>query len=278
LQIKQIEMGEYDNRMYVIHYKDGVAFPELPGYVHVWAGKPKHTSKASQLIGDNTGANISDKNKYYSELSAIYWIWKNQSSPIVGLCHYRRFYTLCNEPFLYRFKRLLYYPVGLWKKRFGLIYTANIDYWGQRIITLSETESILNNGFDAIMPLKRRLKYSVEEHFSRYHQPDDLLMVEQVIENLHPEYLSAFQNVLKGKRIYANNMFVLKKADFDRLCEWLFEILFEFESKTEMARYTGYQERIFGFLSERLITTWIIHNQLKIKEIPLVYFKYFKHR
>ena len=32
----------------------------------------------NNLIGDNTGDNISKLNRYFNEMSAIYWAWKNQ--------------------------------------------------------------------------------------------------------------------------------------------------------------------------------------------------------
>ena len=54
---------------------------------------------------------------------------------------------------------------------------------------------------------------------------------------------------------------------------WLFDILFKYEEETNLADYKDYQERIFGFLSERLITLWIHHKRLNYKELHLVYFK-----
>ena len=38
----------------------------------VWIGTP-----LMEYIGDNTGDNISSKNRNYCELTALYWAWKN---------------------------------------------------------------------------------------------------------------------------------------------------------------------------------------------------------
>ena len=39
-------------------------------------------------IADDSGDNISEKNKNYSELTALYWLWKNNDSEYKGLAHY----------------------------------------------------------------------------------------------------------------------------------------------------------------------------------------------
>lgn len=41
-------------------------------------------------ILDNTGQNISEKNKQYCEMTATYWVWKNTSHHWKGIEHYRR--------------------------------------------------------------------------------------------------------------------------------------------------------------------------------------------
>ncbi|MCX6239281.1 MAG: DUF4422 domain-containing protein [Bacteroidia bacterium] len=269
-------MRNSDNcKIYVFHYKNGEPFPDLPCYIHILAGKETYLQE-SNLTGDNTGENISNKNQYYSELTGIFWVYKNQTSDIVGTCHYRRFFTTRGEPLLYKLKRFLYYFGGLNIGRHGLIYTSNQEYWGKRILTCDEAKLYLDD-FDAIMPIKRKLRQSVESHYNKYHDASDLQLLRIIISEKAPEYSSSFESTLKQKRLYANNMMIMKRKNFVALCDWLFMLLFEFEKRIDLTNYEDYQQRIFGFVSERLITTWFNHHQLKVKEFPLIYFRHLKN-
>lgn len=51
------------------------------------------------MNGDDTGDNISDLAKYFSELSVQYWAWKNADVNYYGLCHYRRYLSFSNKKF-----------------------------------------------------------------------------------------------------------------------------------------------------------------------------------
>jgi hypothetical protein len=232
-------------------------------------------SDAKSITGDDTGENISTKNKYYSELTGTYWVWKNTHQDVTGTCHYRRFFTAQPEPFWYKLKRLMYYPVGLYKKRFGLIYTENVRLFKPRILNQQEI-NVLFNQYDAILPQARKLKYTVETHFQRYHDINDLKLLESVIADKCPDYLESFHEVLKGKRLYANNMFILRDVHFQEFMSWLFELLFEFEKRIDLNSYTDYQKRILGFVAERLLNVWFMKKQLNCVELPVIYFKHFK--
>ena len=227
------------------------------------------------IKGDDSGDSISEKNLYYSELTGIYWVWKNTKQEITGTCHYRRYFTFKKEPFDMTVKRMIYFFLGLHKKRHGLIYTNNIERFRKGILNETEVSAVFQN-YDAILPVKRKLKYSVKEHYRRYHNLNDLKIIEEIIESKHPEYLPSFHTTLNSSRLYANNMFIVKEQHFQRLMNWLFSVLFEFEKRINLENYTGYQQRIFGFIGERLLTVWVNHENLKIKELPVIYFKKLK--
>ena len=61
--------------------------------IHVGRAVSKYKDEMAHMTGDDTGDNISEKNPYYSELTALYWAWKNlRDVEYIGLCHYRRLF------------------------------------------------------------------------------------------------------------------------------------------------------------------------------------------
>ena len=258
-------------KVFPFYYKKTPILIENETYHPIMAGKI-YVDNNNEIQGDDTMDNISDKNKHYSELTGLYWVWKNTNQDIIGSCHYRRYFSSKPEPFIYKLKRLLYIPIGIYKKRYGLIYTNNTSYFLPRIINREEIE-VLMNEYDAILPKARKLKYTVEEHYRRYHNINDLKIVESILSQKYPDYVDSFHTLLKSKRLYANNMFILRNNHFQEFMAWLFDIIFEFEKQVDMNQYKGYQERIIGFIAERLLSLWFIKNRLSVVELPVIYFK-----
>jgi hypothetical protein len=267
---------EIKAKIYSLYYKPGKIITKDSLYQPIWCGKALHKVEDG-IPGDNTGEEISLKNPYFSELTGIYWIWKNTDHDVIGTCHYRRYYSAAKEPLAYAIKRIFYRLFGLYRKRIGLIYTSDIKLFQDRILDSNTLIEILGK-YDAILPMARKFSYTVKEHYRRYHDLEDLILIEEILKEKYPEYLPAFKQVMNGKKLYANNMFVLKRPQFDKFMAWYFDILFTFEARTDMTKYTGYQSRIMGFMGERLLTVWFIHSKLKIKEFPLVYFKKLKKK
>ncbi|PIF02085.1 MAG: hypothetical protein CR996_01355 [Draconibacterium sp.] len=259
-------------KFYCFYYKvtDIPICDEL--YVPVMAGNSLQKAD-SRFTGDDTGDSISEENPYYSELTGIYWVWKNTCQDIVGSCHYRRYFTAKRIPFIYKLKLIASLRIN--KKKAGFISTNNINLFRKRLLSRSEIIEILQE-YDAILPVRRQFRYSVREHYHKYHNQTDLVIVEEIIRKKFPAYIQSFQNTINNNWLYTNNIFVLKKDQFNALMNWLFAILFAFKERIDLNNYRDYQSRVFGFMSERLITVWFNHYNLKIKELPVIYFKKLK--
>lgn len=70
--------------------------PKLASYeTYVQAGTSLDGERAADCrFYDNDGDNISDKNRQFCELTALYWLWRNCSAEWIGLEHYRRRFIL----------------------------------------------------------------------------------------------------------------------------------------------------------------------------------------
>lgn len=191
---------------------------------------------------DDTGDNISKKNKNYCELTGLYWAWKNLNAEYIGLAHYRRHFTVRK---------------GKDKKTLP--------------INEQELTPLLNKS-DVILPRKRN--YYIETTYTQYihaHHKEDLDITEQIIEEKCPEYKDAFNLVMNSSKGHRFNMFVMKKDVFDSYCNWLFSILFELEKRLDISNYSANDARVFGFVGERLLDVWIKTNNIQYIDIPYVF-------
>jgi hypothetical protein len=261
-------------RIYTFYYKESEIPIQNDQYIPILAGKILNNNP-NPMQGDDSGESISKKNPWYSELTGIYWVWKNTNQDITGCCHYRRYFTAKHSLRKYPISRFLLFLPGRYVKDTGLIYAKNTTWLKRMVITDEEIVRIFRN-HDAILPEKRRLKRSVREQYQRHHSANDLIILEDIIRTFYAEYLDSFYSTLDSNWLYANNMFILRDNHFHNFMVWWFNILFEFEKRINLNDYKEYQERILGFLGERLLTIWFIHEKLKIKELPLIYIKRLK--
>lgn len=209
-------------------------FPE--SYIPILAGN--HDIKDCNYLRDNTGDNISEKNKNYCELTALYWVWKNTSNKYIGLCHYRR-------------------------------YFSNKNLFSNKVIDAKNIKKILKNN-DIILPQRRVSEETVYERYCNNHYEIDILKTRNIILNKYPDYIESFDEVMKKKSTYPWNMFIGKREIISEYIEWVFDILFELEKVTDISQYDDYQKRIYGFISERLLHVWVNKNNMKIKELPVI--------
>jgi hypothetical protein len=217
--------------IYVVTHKNiSLELPE--NYKIIGVG---NNSIINEDLHDNVGDNISSKNKNYCELTALYWIWKNSNDDIVGLEHYRRMFL-----------------------------NDNISEIG--LLNEDEILSILSS-HDIIVPTLYNNKIrTVYQHYVEDHKKRDIELVQNIINFKYPEYNNSFNQVMNSKYEYGFNMLITRKDILDEYSQWLFDILFDLESKIDISKYDEYQKRVYGFLSERLFNVWLKYKKYNVKE------------
>ena len=216
--------------------------PQDDVYLPVQVGKALHPDLDLGYQPDNEGENISDKNPYYSELTAIYWAWKNCNADYIGLVHYRRYLGLKQH-----------------KK----------DKW-QNILTEKEAVKLCSK-HTIILPQKR--KYYIESLWSHYKHTHDIRHLEKtrtIIQQDYPEYLPFFNKVMKRTWGHMFNMFIMKKELVNAYCSWLFDILFKLEKQIDFSQMSAFDARLFGRISELLLDVWIEKHRYTYKEVKMI--------
>lgn len=230
-----------NGKIIVVTHKD-YTMPNDCVYLPVCVGTGKSILR-SKFQADDIGENISDKNISYCELTALYWAWKNLKYDFLGLAHYRRYCGNKNS------KRI-------------------ID-----ILTLSDIELLLSK-YDVIVPKAKVYIQTIANHYinciksRRNNNNIQLILLRETIEELYPDYLNIYDEVMNGHRAHMLNMFIMKKDDIDAYCVWLFSILFLLEKK--IIDNNVYYDRIMGAFSEFLLDVWIKKNKRTIYETKIV--------
>jgi len=247
----------YDNnngiKLFSCYHKDYPIFENnIVSPIHV--GKACSNNTLS-FIGDDINDNISNKNPYFCELTATYWIWKNIKADVVGLFHYRRYLNLLDD------NTKDYY-----------LNNCILDKYG---ITQDNIKSLLND-FDIVVPCQTQAtNISVYDYYKKEHIIEDLDITLDVIKELHPSYFEIAKSYfLENSQMYCGNMLIANKEIFDEYAQWLFSILFAVEKRihSNVINRNTYQQRVYGFLAERLMGVFLKTRQdLRVKEVPLLF-------
>lgn len=136
-------------------------------------------------IRDDRGDSISYKNRQYCELTALYWIWKNDASAYVGLGHYRRHFELDKE----------------------------------------QLERLACSDIDVVLTIPILDFPSVGEVYRRDHVGQDWSVMMEAVRVLAPEYEMVAIETQSGNFYYGYNMFIMRREILEHYCAWLFPIL-----------------------------------------------------
>ena len=224
-------------------------------YTPIHVGKKLSPYNIENMLGDDTGDNISEKNPMYCELTALYWAWKNlKDVDYIGLCHYRRYFDF--HKLTYQYLPHTYINVK---------YSDSIDYSIPSAIIKKLKQGTV------IIPKHQTGRESLYTQYCLNHISDDMRTLQQTIEAQEDsQYIRAFKKIMRGNKFSPYNMFIMSWKEFDKYCTWLFSVLKEVEEKTDTSHYNNIQKRIYGYMAERLMNVYIEANHLKTKEYPIV--------
>lgn len=212
--------------------------PRDPAYKTMFVGAIGKPDILPGCMRDDVGEDhISDLNPYFSELTGLYWLWKNYpGQENIGICHYRRFFVNSEK----------------------------------KIMTGSEFDDILKS-YDIITPKRLVSEKTNRENYAEAHYVKDMDMTGYALKKLYPEYASAYDDMASGHENYYGNLMVTSRELYNEYCTYLFSILTEVSSMIDISDYNAYEKRIYGFLSEFLLLPFIEARGLRVHECAVAF-------
>lgn len=231
--------------------------PEHPLFFPIQVGAALTEKRFIGFLQDNTGENISEKNRSYCELTAQYWAWKNVGADYYGFFHYRRYL----------------YPDMDAKRPYRIEQKPELSLLDR--LGYGNVPELIPQ-YDIIAPIGENRHKSVLNHYASApnHHLTDLKRVERIVRERHPEMAGAISGYLFGEICYFGNIYIMRREVFYDYCNWLFPILAEFDGQTDTSRYNAQEQRVDGYLAERLFGIYLTHcrKRLKTVEFPGVHF------
>lgn len=182
---------------------------------------------------DSSGDNISDKNRNYSELTALYWIWKNRlagegksggNQKYYGLFHYRRMLDLRDR----------------------------------------DLDRLAVGDIDVVLPYPTVHEPDIREHHARYISESDWHAVLQALREMAPEYYAVYDRVFLQEYLYNYNILMAKAEVLQDYCRWLFPILERVE-ELSIPKGNERRDRYIGYIGENLLTLYFMYHGRDLK-------------
>lgn len=180
-------------------------------------------------LKDNTGDNISKRNRDYCEMSAVYWAWKNdKDSDYIGLCHYRR----------------------------RLVVDENIINY------------LISENYGAIYVIPRLIDGGIREEFverNYFLTPEMWKLTEDAIKKVSPGWISVWKELESSFFLLPCNMFIMRRDVFEEYCSWAFAILEEVD-RFYLNQGIQCNNRYLGYIAELLNTVYAMKYKETLKK------------
>ena len=250
--IKYFQTNKSSLKIFIMAHKDFENFRYNPVYSIVVDDKSFLKNKYNLDIIYADQGKLYKLKRAYSEMSQLYYIYTlykqgKITSDYIGLNHYRRYFN----------------------------FTDNIP----------DLDEIFKN-YDAILNIPYLMRNGMRNQYCLYHKCKNYDQVIEIIKDIKPEYYKSALETMNLKNVNICNLFIMKKKDFFKYCEFMFDVLFEFDRRnnftsdedvlhyiTKFHKINGtkyinsdlYQSRIQAFLSERIGNIFYYKNFKKVK-------------
>lgn len=220
---RRIQDCQGTHRIYVVRniFDRSLQEPwELQSYEQeIQAGAALTNQRLSEgILTDDSGVNISLRNKQFCELTVLYWLWKNASDEVTGMVHYRRHFILPKD-------------------------------WFWRM----EAHHI-----DVILPVPLYVAPSIAGNYKSRHDSFDWEFLMEYLKRQDKETYQNAKEFFDNNLYSPCNMFIMRKAVLDELCAWLFPILDAVvkhggqKADNYQNRYPGFiSERLISYFFEK---------------------------
>lgn len=194
------------------------------GMISIQGGSALSSRKIAELR-DDTGINISGRNRQWNEFTVIYWLWKHavMDSEYIGLCHYRRIFDA--------------------DKVKNRIKKENPD------VILAEPE--------VLFP-------SIEAHYCSLHYEEDFFLMKRILRLRYPEYYTFAERYFSQELFIPYNMVIARNTVFAEYAEWIFPLLEEIEVQWR-PHGDAYEDRAVAFLGEWLTGVYFLYHRNRLK-------------
>ncbi|MCR5178419.1 MAG: DUF4422 domain-containing protein [Lachnospiraceae bacterium] len=145
------------------------------------------TDKRICDLNDHDGfpESISDRNRRYSEATAMWWIGDHTDTPYVGITHYRRRFALTDE----------------------------------------QIAGYMDDGIDAVVPVPDRMQWSVEKDYRTIFYSTDWDLFMWIIGSYAPADHELATQCFAGDELHSCNMGIFRSELYREYCEWAFPML-----------------------------------------------------
>lgn len=213
----------YMTRCVVDRYEPKLEIPEWLIPIQVGA---ELTEKRFYPVTDNTGDQISNMNRDFSECTAIYWIWKNvHDADYVGLCHYSRFMDISGN----------------------------------------DLPKIADMNIDIVLTTPMLVGSPIRDFFApRYITSLDWTLMEEGVLRHFPEYKDTLEAYHRSCCYPGANITIMRKDIYDSYAEFIFTVMLEvaeYYRERDIVR----NDRYAGYLVENLTALFAMHNKDKYK-------------